>query len=80
MLKRVERKRQENERNFKEIKGENSAEKAKLLSIVEDGNKNIASMKGGYEAQIRTIQIEMAANRRELIEVISTIQSKSFIF
>jgi atlastin len=75
-LKKFEKEREENERKFKEIKDENSAEKAKLLGIIEEGNKNIASIKEGYQAEMKTLQEEMAATRRVLNEVRSQPGSK----
>jgi hypothetical protein len=77
-LERAERERQENERKFQEIKDENSAEKAKLLSIIEEGNKNIASIKEGYQVEMRTLLQDMAATRRELIEARSHGSGKIF--
>jgi hypothetical protein len=78
-LERAEKERQENERKFQEIKDENSAEKAKLLSIIEEGNKNVASMKEGYQAEMKTLLEEMATTRRELIEARSHESGKKFI-
>jgi len=75
-LQKFEKEREENEKRFQEIKDENSAEKAQLLSIIEQGNKNIASMKEGYDAEMRTLQEEMASTKRQLNEVRSQPASK----
>jgi hypothetical protein len=73
-LEKAEREREENERKFNALKTKI------LLNIIEDGNENIASIKEGYEAQLRDIQAEMDANRREFIEAISKMKSKNSFF
>jgi hypothetical protein len=75
-LQKFEKEREENEKKFQEIKDENSAEKAKLLGIIEEGNKNILSIKEGYQAEMKNLHDEMAATRRELNEARSQSGSK----
>ncbi len=79
-LERAERERQENERKLQEIKEENSLEKAKLLSLIEEGNKNIANMKEGYQAEMKTLLEEMASIKRELNEARSHESGKQTFF
>jgi hypothetical protein len=79
-LEKAEKERQENERKFREIKKQNLEEKAMLQSIIEAGNENIESMKEEYKEQIKNLENQMAASRRELIEARSQGRGEIFIF